>query len=105
MDFVHDQLATGQKIRILTVGDTFTRFAPAIEPRFGYRAEDVVEALERVSRERGLPKTIRVDQGTEFVSHVLDLWAYHRGVTLEPKAREATSPGRASRPTMRSSKS
>ena len=39
--------------------------------------------LERVGREHGLPKTIRVDQGTEFVSRVLDLWAYHRGVTLD----------------------
>ena len=83
MDFVHDQLATGRKIRILTVVDTFTRFAPAIEPRFGYRAEDVVEVLERVGRDHGFPKTIRVDQGTEFVSRVLDLWAYHRGVTLD----------------------
>ena len=29
MDFVHDQLATGQKIRVLTVVDTFSRFSPA----------------------------------------------------------------------------
>jgi len=101
---VHDLLATGRKIRILTVVDTFTRVAPAIEPRFRYRAEDVVEVFERVGREHGLPKTIRVDQGTEFVSRVLDLWAYHRGVTLEPKASGATSRGRASRPTARSSK-
>ncbi len=33
MDFVHDQLATGRKIRVLTVVDTFTRFSPAIKPR------------------------------------------------------------------------
>ena len=26
---------------------------------------------------------IRVDQGTEFVSRDLDLWAYQRGVTLD----------------------
>ncbi len=31
----------------------------------------------------GLPATIRVDQGTEFVSRDLDLWAYQRGVTLD----------------------
>ena len=31
----------------------------------------------------GFPKTIRVDQGTEFVSRDLDLWAYQRGVTLD----------------------
>jgi putative transposase len=31
----------------------------------------------------GFPKAIRVDQGTEFVSRDLDLWAYQRGVTLD----------------------
>ena len=31
MDFVHDQLFDGRKIRILTVVDTFTRLSPAIE--------------------------------------------------------------------------
>jgi putative transposase len=83
MDFVHDQLATGTKIRILTIIDTFSRFAPAVEPRFRFRGADVVETLERVGREHGLPKVIRVDQGTEFVSRDLDLWAYTRGVTLD----------------------
>lgn len=83
MDFVHDQLATGRKIRELTIVDTFTRFSPAIEPRFSFKAEEVVAVLERVGREHGLPQTIRVDQGTEFVSRDLDLWAYQRGVTLD----------------------
>ena len=32
MDFVHDQLATGTKIRVLTIVDTFSRYAPAIVP-------------------------------------------------------------------------
>ena len=45
MDFVHDQLATGQKIRVLTVVGTFSRFSPVIDPRFSYRAEDVVATL------------------------------------------------------------
>ena len=83
MDFVHDQLATGRKIRVLTVVDTFTRFALAIEPRFSFKASDVVDVLERVGRQQGFPKAIRVDQGTEFVSRDLDLWAYQRGVTLD----------------------
>ncbi len=42
MDFVHDQLATGSKLRILTVVDLFSRFSPVIDPRFSYRGEDVV---------------------------------------------------------------
>ena len=41
----------------------------------------VVEMLERVGREVGLPATTRVDQGTDFVSRDVDLWAYQRGVT------------------------
>ena len=83
MDFVHDQLATGQKIRVLTVVDTFSRFSPVIDPRFSYRAEDVVATLERACASTGYPKTIRVDQGSEFVSRDLDLWAYAKGVTLD----------------------
>lgn len=83
MDFVHDQLATGRKLHVLTIVDTFTRFSPALEPRFTFRGADVVEVLERVSRQVGFPVTIRVDQGTDFVSRDLDLWAYQRGVTLD----------------------
>jgi putative transposase len=83
MDFVHDQLAMGTKIRILTVVDTFSRYAPVIDPRFSYRAENVVETLDRVCSKTGYPSAIRVDQGTEFVSRDLDLWAYAKGVTLD----------------------
>ena len=79
MDFVHDQLATGRKIRVLTIVDTFGRFSPAVDPRFSYRGEDVVLTLGRV----GYPKTIRVDQGSEFVSRDLDIWAYQKDVVLD----------------------
>ena len=47
MDFVHDQLATGRKLRVLTIVNTFSRFSPALEPRFNFRGIDVVEVLER----------------------------------------------------------
>lgn len=83
MDFVHDQLAMGKKIRVLTVVDIFSKFSPAVDPRFSYRAEDVVMTLERVCRHLGYPRTIRVDHGSEFVSRDLDLWAYAKGVTLD----------------------
>jgi putative transposase len=83
MDFVHDQLAMGRKIRVLTVVDIFSKFSPVIDPRFSYRAEDVVMTLERVCGAVGYPKTIRVDQGSEFVSRDLDLWAYTNAVVLD----------------------
>ena len=83
MDFVHDQLATGSKLRILTVVDLFSRFSPVIDPRFSYRGEDVVATLERACAEVGYPGSIRVDQGSEFISRDLDLWAYKNEVTLD----------------------
>lgn len=42
MDFVHDQLATGRKLRILTVVDTFSPLSPVVDLRLSYRGEDVV---------------------------------------------------------------
>ena len=83
MDFVHDQLATGRKLRVLTILDIFSRFSPALEPRFNFSGADVVRVLEEVCKEVGFPAAIRVDQGSEFVSRDLDLWAYQRGVTLD----------------------
>jgi putative transposase len=83
MDFVHDQLATGRKLRVLTIVDTWSRFSPAVDPRFSYRAGDVVATLDRVCADVGFPKTIRVDQGSEFISRDLDLWAHLHGVTLD----------------------
>jgi putative transposase len=53
MDFVHDQLATGRKLRILTVVDTFSQYSPVLDPRFSYRGQDVVRTLEEVCRKVG----------------------------------------------------
>ncbi|SMO90607.1 putative transposase [Paracoccus laeviglucosivorans] len=83
MDFVHDQLALGKQLRILTIVDIHSRYCPAADPRFTYRGEDVVQTLERVCRQIGYPQTIRVDKGSEFISRDLDLWACANEVTLD----------------------
>jgi hypothetical protein len=44
---------------------------------------DVVATLERAAIDSGLPKTIRLDNGPEFVSKELDLWAFMCGLTLD----------------------
>ena len=46
-------------------------------------AIEVIDALEHARRRYGLPKAIRVDQGSQFTSKELDLWAYTNGVTLD----------------------
>ena len=83
MDFVSDALFDGRRLRALTVVDAYTREALVIEVDSGIKGEHVVEILSRIKTARGAPKTIRVDNGPEFVSKALDRWAYENGVTLD----------------------
>jgi putative transposase len=76
MEIVHDQLATGRKICVLTVVDTFSPYVPVLDPRSSYRGEDVVATPDRACRRIGYPATIRVDQGRAFISRDMDLWAW-----------------------------
>lgn len=83
MDFVSDALGNGRKIRALTLVDTFTRECPVIEVDFSLPGERVVRVLERLARTRGLPTSIRCDNGPEFAGQVLDQWAHANGVLLD----------------------
>jgi putative transposase len=83
MDFVSDTLFDGRPIRVLTVVDCHTRESLAIEPRASFRALHVVDALDRISRDRGRPKSIRCDNGPEFAGRVLDQWAFFNQVELD----------------------
>ena len=83
MDFVSDALFDGRRLRALTVVDAFTREALAIDVDQGIKGEQVVEAMSRIAMTRGAPRTIRVDNGPEFISKALDRWAYENGVTLD----------------------
>lgn len=83
MDFVADALFNGRRIRALTVVDNFSRESLAITVDHRLRGDDVVAMLDLVKSIRGLPKRIQVDNGTEFASRALDLWAYENGVTLD----------------------
>jgi putative transposase len=83
MDFMSDELASGQRIRLLTLVDNFTRESLAIEVDNHIGGHKVVEVLMRLERARGLPTTIRVDNGPEFISKVLDQWAYLSCVELD----------------------
>lgn len=83
MDFVSDSLVKGVRFRALTIVDNFSRVSPAVEVDFSPTGRRVAEVLERLGRVYGLPKTIRVDNGTEFCSKAMDEWAYRKGIKLE----------------------
>jgi putative transposase len=59
------------------------REALAIDVDQGIKGEQVVEAMDRIASIRGAPRTIRVDNGPEFISKALDRWPYENGVTLD----------------------
>lgn len=59
--------------RLQQPSGAFSRFSPAIDLRLSYKGEDVVQTLGRICRTAGYPATIRVDNGSEFISRDLDL--------------------------------
>ena len=83
MDFVADALFDGRKLRMLTVVDLFTRECLAIDVGQSLKGEDVVRVLNEICGQRGLPQTIKTDNGSEFISKAMDRWAYERRVELD----------------------
>ena len=83
MDFVHDALFDGRAFRMLTVVDQYSRQSPLIEPAFAHSGRSVSAVLDAAVDRLGLPVSITVDHGTEFMSKALEEWAWRRGVTLD----------------------
>ena len=71
MDFVMDALASGRRIKCLT-----------ITAAFGISGVQVVRILDSIALFRGYPATIRTDQGPEFTCRALDQCAFEHGVEL-----------------------
>jgi putative transposase len=61
----------------------FTRECLAIDIGQGLGGREVAATLEGLRFERGLPQRIDGDNGTEFVSPAMDLWADTNGVILD----------------------
>ena len=83
LDFVADQLQDGRRFRCLTMVDVYTRESVAIEAGQSLKGEDVVRTLNRLKQERGVPKMLFCDNGSEFTSQAMDLWAYQNGVKID----------------------
>jgi len=83
MDFVHDQLASGRKFRVLTVIDKWHRQCVALEADYSLTGDSVVRVLKRLAINDSLPAAITVDNGTEFASKALDEWCFENAVKLD----------------------
>lgn len=83
MDFVSDSLASGRRIRILTILDLWDRSNPALEVDMSLSGQRVVQVLERLRLQGRLPRSLRTDNGPEFTCRALDAWARKHGVGME----------------------
>ena len=83
MDFIVEAPQDGQRVRIFTLIDLWTRECLALDARPRFTGTDVAAVLTQVNQERGRPRILQCDQGTEFTSLVLDHWAYTHQVALD----------------------
>lgn len=82
IDFVHDRLASGRTIRVLTVVDTFTRECLALEVDSCLPSQRVTRTLDAIIFERGRPESIRMDNGSELTSRHFLAWGVDRRISL-----------------------
>jgi putative transposase len=82
LDFVHDALATGRGVRVLSVVDNFTRECLALETDTSFASQRVTRVLERVIAHRGTPKALRMDNGPELTSRHFLAWCIERKITM-----------------------
>ncbi|WP_282829542.1 IS3 family transposase [Pelomonas sp. V22] len=80
MDFVSDSLATGRRIKCLTVADDFSHECVDIAVDYGISGQYVTRLLDQAAMFRGYPAAVRTDNGPEFTSRAFIAWAQSHGV-------------------------
>jgi putative transposase len=79
-DFVFDSCANGQKLKMLTVLDEWTRECLAIEVEGRISSRRVIEVLARLMSRYGQPQNLRSDNGPEFIACAVKKWLKEAGV-------------------------
>jgi putative transposase len=74
LDFVSDQLTDGRRFRVLTVVDDCTRECLALVADTSLSGARVARELDRLVIERGKPKMVVSDNGSELTSNAILTW-------------------------------
>jgi len=80
LDFVSDAFTDGRRFRILTVVDDFSKENVLLVPDTSISGLRVTRELDQVFAERGMPRTIVSDNGTEFTSMAILKWVQDNGL-------------------------
>lgn len=83
MDFIHDSVESGRKLKILTVIDPACNRSPLIHTDFSIPGKKLVDILEEYCEENYYPKILKCDNGPEFRSKELDKWCYKKGIQIQ----------------------
>jgi putative transposase len=82
LDFVHDVIAAGRTIRVLSVVDAYTRECLALEVDTSFASRRVTRVLDQIVEQRGKPLAIRCDNGPELTSRHFLAWAIEGQIEL-----------------------
>jgi putative transposase len=80
IDFMSDSLEDGRRIRTLNIIDHYNRMCLGIFIEFSFPSVKVIECLERVFSIYGIPKSIRTDNGPEFISKRFKAWLNSKSI-------------------------
>lgn len=81
-DFMSDTLYSGMRFRVLNILDEGVREALDIVVDTSITAVRLVRVLEQLKANRGLPESIRVDNGPEMTAHVFTEWCEKNWVKI-----------------------
>lgn len=82
-DFMCDTLYSGSRFRTFNVIDDFNRECLTVEIDTSITGKRLLLVFERLREERSLPKTLRVDNGPEFLSGDLAAWAQENEMVIQ----------------------
>lgn len=80
---MRDSIVGGRRFRTFNLIDDCTREVLAIEIDTSLSSKRIIRTLERVILDRGKPNIIRTDNGPEFTSKDLDLWARDNEIQIQ----------------------
>lgn len=83
MDFVHDRTENGRTIRVLNVVDDYSRELIVCIPEHSFTGSRVTRELDQIMDAKAVkPRSITMDNGTEFTSRAFISWAYRKKYML-----------------------